>query len=1028
MLWMMLRQGRRAGIRFAACVYSPACALKARAALESLEPRRLLSGDAVLLADLSSGSTGSQPSWIENVGGTTFFAATTGPGGPGLYKTDGTAAGTAFVSGNRPMAFGNGGAVATTAALYFFTKQDGSVWRSDGTAAGTFAVASMGNVSNWYNVALASSNGFVYGTNAAQLWRTDGTVANTTTVFSGNPADGWLDTGSPTALGDKVFFTRRVPLPNQPDTQGEELWVTDGTAGGTTLLASFDDGLTTDPVGGLKSVGSTLYFTACDSAHGFELWESDGSIAGTHIVKDIVPGPESGGAGSIVPFGNGVAFVAVPVANGFPQVFRTDGTESGTLQVSNLQFASPSHLLSAGNYVYFNADSVWRTDGTPEGTVQQWPEGDGVPSGMLSSTYSNGTVYFRSWDEGSKGPIYRIQTSQPQQLPTLVPGLPPAVSDPAIEGADERLVINSNGTLFFDYADADHGTELWMIPNANVPNEPQDVQATIVDAAAANVVGAQRLFAASAAPAISLKWSAGSDMNGYEVQRSTSPSFATIDFTQRVDALQHQYLDTSVAADTDYYYRVRAYNPAGQSAAVEVGSNSPGVSIDAISPSIRTTAVNTMTIRFTRKVTGLDRSDLQLTRDNGGNLLSASQSLSSTDGGMTWTLSGLGGLTTAGGQYRLSLAAAAAGIADLSGHPLVTDASATWTNTSVPAPVTSTFSSVADAYVRDGSYASKNFGLATELDVRKSSTAGNQRETYLRFDLTKVASAGSITSAKIRLYGKLSAAGSVPISLFSVASSSWTETGINWSKKPLASSTAIASATVGSTSGGWLQFDVTNYLKQQKQAGAPSVSFALKATTFTTPYVLLSSDEASANKPQLVVTSQPAPAPAVGVRAAADATVRDGSYAGQNFGAAATLEVKRNAISGYSRNTVLRFDTSAIASVSSAKLRLFGALNTAGAGMQIAAYASSNTTWSEAGVTWNNRPTIASGAAPVATFTVLGTSGAWYELNLTSFVKAERAAGRKIITLVLSGVSNGDALAIFQSDEAGTANPQLLLS
>src|SRR3954470_2207441 len=60
--------------------------------------------------------------------------------------------------------------------------------------------------------------------------------------------------------------------------------------------------------------------------------------------------------------------------------------------------------------------------------------------------------------------------------------------------------------------------------------------------------------------------------------------------------------------------------------------------------------------------------------------------------------------------------------------------------------------------------------------------------------------------------------------------------------------------------------------------------------------------------------------------AAADSYVRDGSYAGSNFGTATELDVK---VSGtdFNRETLLRFDISSAGStVTSAKLRLYGAL------------------------------------------------------------------------------------------------------
>ena len=77
-----------------------------------------------------------------------------------------------------------------------------------------------------------------------------------------------------------------------------ELWQTDGTPAGTTLVADSNPGIN-DGAGGQPMVtfrGRT-YFLGRGATTGFELWATDGTAAGTVMIKDVNPGPGDGSAG-----------------------------------------------------------------------------------------------------------------------------------------------------------------------------------------------------------------------------------------------------------------------------------------------------------------------------------------------------------------------------------------------------------------------------------------------------------------------------------------------------------------------------------------------------------------------------------------------------------------------------------------------------------------------------------------------------------------------------------------------------------
>jgi PKD repeat protein len=158
----------------------------------------------------------------------------------------------------------------------------------------------------------------------------------------------------------------------------------------------------------------------------------------------------------------------------------------------------------------------------------------------------------------------------------------------------------------------------------------------------------------------------------------------------------------------------------------------------------------------------------------------------------------------------------------------------------------------------------------------------------------------------------------------------------------------------------------------------------------------------------------------------ADAFVQDGSRAARNFGASNTLEVRQSS-AGNNRWTYLKFDIGSLAGVSRAKLRLFGELSgTRAASVVTAVHPAINTTWSESGLTWNNRP--ATGAAIASATVVNSVLPRWYEWDVTGYLQQEKAAGRHVVTLVLRNVTTSTVNDHFRSKEAGGNVPQLVIT
>jgi ELWxxDGT repeat protein len=209
------------------------------------------------------------------------------------------------------------------------------------------------------------------GANGVELWDTDGTPAGTTLVKDINPT-GSSNPTEFTVFGDFTYFRA------DDGVHGGELWRTDGTAAGTTMVADINPGSGSSAANGFTVLGSELIFQASG-----QLWKTDGTAAGTVMVKDV-------GASSLHEFGGAVYFAGKTVhPNGSEtELWRTDGTAAGTVMVKDIYpgdvapgsvpgsgLGAPPGFAEFNGQLYFEATDgvtgfeLWKTDGTAAGTA-----------------------------------------------------------------------------------------------------------------------------------------------------------------------------------------------------------------------------------------------------------------------------------------------------------------------------------------------------------------------------------------------------------------------------------------------------------------------------------------------------------------------------------------------------------------------------------------------------------------------------------------------------------------------------------
>lgn len=270
-----------------------------------------------------------------------------------LYRTDGISAAQLVHSG-----FGDyymHDFVELNGELYFVVGHD-QLWKTDGTDSGTTLVktfsGSVGYFSNFNgeNNMLVFNNQLIFVADDGQgreLWRSDGTTLGTVLVSD-------IDNNVATSTNPHQFIVFDGGLyffSSEGSSATDGFWRTDGTQAGTVRIASlsvegdifwYEGQVTAVP----KTVsGLGLFFVANDGVNGAELWVSDGSAGGTHMVKDINGGGSSSPA--LLRAGDGFLLFTAQDNDGRAKLWRSDGTDAGTLMVKDVC------VVCIGNSAFF---------------------------------------------------------------------------------------------------------------------------------------------------------------------------------------------------------------------------------------------------------------------------------------------------------------------------------------------------------------------------------------------------------------------------------------------------------------------------------------------------------------------------------------------------------------------------------------------------------------------------------------------------------------------------------------------------
>ncbi len=418
-----------------------------------------------------------------------------------LFSTDGTAAGTRVIAGPNERSYGPTEHLFTRFGRKVLFDNGSGLWITDGSTVGTRPLGRKGDYlfpSSYVPVAeigdrlvFAGQPHFGpancnWGKN--EPWITDGSPRHTARIVDLNPyfyqgggsqCDQVPFSSNP---GPGISFGSVALFAADDLVHGRELFVTDGTAAGTHLVADINPRAVPNTVtnppgipprvgvgstpGDFVALGSRVVFTADDGTAGRELWITNGTRKGTHRILDLMPGPEGSMPHDLVTLDGVVYFMA---RNGVAEgLFRTDGTRRGTVLVSDLELAGlPTRaraLTVVGRKLFFvgfnesTGTELWTSQGTESSTrlvadVRSGARG----SAPQALTAVRGRLIFAA-DDGHSGLEPWCSDGTPAGTVALGDI---AAGDASSNPGPFRIVGDQ---ILFGADDGEHGREVWALP------------------------------------------------------------------------------------------------------------------------------------------------------------------------------------------------------------------------------------------------------------------------------------------------------------------------------------------------------------------------------------------------------------------------------------------------------------------------------------------------------------------------------------------------------------------------------------
>jgi ELWxxDGT repeat protein len=311
--------------------------------------------------------------------------------------------------------------------LVYFKANRNQIWRTDGTIEGTYPMFNNGLIVNPFELVKAGQ--FLYFRSEGKLWKMQSTPNSESLVTTVQTLNFSEISGLVKLDDDEILFNGKLSLTGKWGiyrSNGVRIELVRDINTATHPNASSSSNLEYAQMTIPKNIGGTIYFIGYSSEFQGELWKTDGTFAGTVMVKDISVNNTNPFRQSTIhkifnKIGNNVYFSANDGLNGI-ELWKTSELTGNTEMIADINVGNnnnfgPDSFTEVNNTIYFTQNTsetpgntqIWKTNGTEAGTIQI----TSLPTGYLSLEelfYKNNIIYFSLYSPALGMELWKLNT------------------------------------------------------------------------------------------------------------------------------------------------------------------------------------------------------------------------------------------------------------------------------------------------------------------------------------------------------------------------------------------------------------------------------------------------------------------------------------------------------------------------------------------------------------------------------------------------------------------------------------------